>query len=204
VSFDYSDEKEEPGEIKFENNINLEEKNKSEPEKTKSDSGFSLPLSEYEKRVTKKPFGIYITPENSPVQLEKFSGFHTGTDFEIFPEELNKKVLVKSVCDGEIIQKRLVSGYGGVVVQICEVGDNSVIIIYGHLKLNGDFINIGDIINQSDTIGELGDHESNETNGERKHLHLGIKKGNEVDFSGYVSDKKELENWIDIGKLIIF
>jgi hypothetical protein len=30
----------------------------------------------------KKPFGIYITPENSPVQPENFTGYHTGIDVE--------------------------------------------------------------------------------------------------------------------------
>src|SRR5579863_6635904 len=40
------------------------------------------PISGGLSRVTKKPFGIYVTPQNSPVQPEKFTGFHTGIDFE--------------------------------------------------------------------------------------------------------------------------
>ena len=33
-------------------------------------------------RITKKPFGIFITTQNSPVQPERFSGYHTGVDVE--------------------------------------------------------------------------------------------------------------------------
>lgn len=45
----------------------------------------NIPLTDAAARITKKPFGIFITPQNSPVQPERFSGFHTGTDFEILP-----------------------------------------------------------------------------------------------------------------------
>jgi len=43
----------------------------------------------------------------------------------------------------------------------------------------------------------LGDHESAETDGERKHLHFGIHKGSDIDMRGYVAIEEELENWID-------
>jgi hypothetical protein len=33
-------------------------------------------------RVTKKPFGLYVDPDNSPVQPEMFTGYHTGADAE--------------------------------------------------------------------------------------------------------------------------
>src|SRR4030067_1140465 len=45
---------------------------------------FQPPINRADERVTKKPFGIFITPQNSPIQPEKFSGFHTGADFENF------------------------------------------------------------------------------------------------------------------------
>ena len=50
------------------------------------------PIESALKRVTKKPFGIYVTPQSSPVKPEKFKGYHTGVDFEILPSEKNKEV----------------------------------------------------------------------------------------------------------------
>jgi hypothetical protein len=38
---------------------------------------FVAPLDRASGRVTKKPFGIFVTPQNSPVQPERFRGFHT-------------------------------------------------------------------------------------------------------------------------------
>src|SRR5947209_4518700 len=40
------------------------------------------PVVGFLSRVTKKPFGIYVNPANSPVQPERFSGYHTGADAE--------------------------------------------------------------------------------------------------------------------------
>src|SRR3989344_6907506 len=40
------------------------------------------PVDEFEERITKKPFGIFITPQNSPIKPERFSGYHTGVDVE--------------------------------------------------------------------------------------------------------------------------
>src|SRR4030042_1218728 len=60
----------------------------------------NLPLARARERVTKKPFAIKISPDNSPVSPEKFSGYHTGTDYEIFPEEENSDIRVFAVFDG--------------------------------------------------------------------------------------------------------
>ena len=38
------------------------------------------PIGQTEERITKKPFGIKISPENSPISPERFSGYHTGID----------------------------------------------------------------------------------------------------------------------------
>src|SRR5438105_4096773 len=54
---------------------------------TKSDPKLTPPIGNSLSRVTKKPFGIYITPQNSPVQPEKFKGYHTGVDFETTADE---------------------------------------------------------------------------------------------------------------------
>lgn len=170
-------------------------------------SGFQPPLDRATERVTKKPFGIYITPKTSPVQPEKFQGYHTGTDFEIFPEELNIDVPVKAVCNGKIAVKRSASGYGGVLVQNCTLDSQPasaelrrgepITVVYGHLKLASISKNAGDSLNAGDAIGILGKAYSSETDGERKHLHLGAHKGNAISIPGYVSSQSQLSEWID-------
>ena len=84
-------------------------------------SGLVAPLERAGERVTKKPFGIFITPQNSPVQPERFRGYHTGIDFEVFPKELNADVPVKTVCGGKMKIKEYASGYGGVMVEDCTI-----------------------------------------------------------------------------------
>jgi murein DD-endopeptidase MepM/ murein hydrolase activator NlpD len=160
-------------------------------------SGFQPPLDRAAERVTKKPFGIFITPQTSPVQPERFRGYHTGTDFEIFPEELNADVTVHAICSGTIALKKTASGYGGVLVQNCTLENQPVTVIYGHLKLASISKNTGDNLNAGETIGILGKVYSSETDGERKHLHLGVHKGRAVNILGYVSSQAGLSGWID-------
>jgi murein DD-endopeptidase MepM/ murein hydrolase activator NlpD len=158
------------------------------------------PLDRAKERVTKKPFGIYITRENSPVQPERFSGYHAGTDFEIFPNELNIDVPVKSICAGKILKKETINGYGGVLINSCTLDNEVVTIVYGHLNLESISKKVGDNLLAGEVIGNLGKNKSSETDGERKHLHLGIHKGSSVSYSGYVFSKNNLESWIDACK----
>ncbi len=160
-------------------------------------NNFKAPLDRTPERVTKKPFGIYITPDTSPVQPERFRGYHTGTDFEIFSEELNVDISIKAVCSGKILLKKNVSGYGGVVVELCELENNPITIIYGHLKLSSISLEEGNLIDVGDAIGILGKANSVETDGERKHLHLGFHRGTVVDVQGYVSSESDLSSWLD-------
>ena len=155
------------------------------------------PLSSAIARVTKKPFGIYITPKNSPVSPEKFTGYHTGVDFEIFPGEENKDVAVWSICDGTLLIKKSASGYGGVAVELCKIKGQDVTIVYGHLKLSSIGFKAGQKISAGETIGLLGKGYSNETAGERKHLHLGIHRGANINLLGYVPSKNQLSDWLN-------
>lgn len=170
------------------------------PKSIKTD--YNIPLASSEKRITKKPFGILISPQNSPVSPEKFSGYHTGTDLEIFPAEADADVPVRAICEGEIVQKKKVSGYGGVIIQNCTLNDEVVTVLYGHLKLNDAPAEIGKTFFRGDELAILGAGSSADTDGERKHLHLGIKKGSAIDVRGYVSNKSDLANWLDPEKII--
>lgn len=163
---------------------------------------FQSPLDRAAERVAKKPFGIFITPQDSPVRPEKFRGYHTGTDFEIFPEELDADVPVRAICSGTIAAKKTASGYGGVLVQNCEFDNQPITVVYGHLKLASISKDKGDALTVGNTIGILGKAYSTETDGERKHLHLGIRKGRSINILGYVHSQSQLLGWIDACTLV--
>jgi len=160
------------------------------------------PISRALERITKKPFGIKVSPKNSPVSPEKFTGYHAGTDFETFPEEENIDVPIYAVCGGMLIYKNWMKGYGGMAIQECAIGSEDVTVIYGHLKLSSIGAKEGYKFSAGEKIGNLGKGYSAETDGERKHLHLGIHKGQNVVFLGYVQNAKDLENWLDAAKYL--
>lgn len=156
-----------------------------------------VPLDRAEERVTKKPFGMFIDPQTSPVQPERFRGYHTGTDFETFPEESVTDVSIRAVCSGTLVAKRRASGYGGVIVERCELGGETVTVVYGHLALKSVTGQVGDQVASGAELGMLGAAGSADTDGERKHLHLGIHRGESVDIRGYVGRKTDLAAWLN-------
>jgi hypothetical protein len=160
-------------------------------------STFALPLEGALARVTKKPFGLYVTPQNSPVQPERFRGYHVGTDFETTPEEKDAAVTVHAICDGPLALKKWATGYGGVAVQRCTIDHADVTVIYGHLKLASSTTAVGTVMHAGEAFAILGKGYSTETDGERKHLHLGIHKGKTISILGYVQSKASLSAWID-------
>ncbi|MFA6159548.1 MAG: M23 family metallopeptidase [Parcubacteria group bacterium] len=154
-----------------------------------------VPLDNASARITKKPFGIEVSPDNSPVTPEKFSGFHTGTDFETLDSKSEEDVAIKAICDGEIIQKKSVNGYGGVIIQKCQHNNNPILVLYGHIIL--DSSTKEKEIKKEDFVALLSPAYSPGSGFERKHLHLGIIKGEKINYLGYVPTEKELSNWID-------
>lgn len=160
------------------------------------------PISDAQNRVSKKFFGTYVTPENSPVSPERFSGFHTGLDFETFPEEKDTDVAVSTICSGKILRKNHATGYGGVLVQGCNINNQTVTVVYGHLKLSSIKQNVGDTMNTGESFALLGKGFSTETDNERKHLHLSIHLGENQNIKGYVQSKTELSGWLDPKELL--
>lgn len=159
--------------------------------------GLAWPISNALARVTKKPFGIYVTPQNSPISPEKFTGFHTGTDFETTATEQNTDVPIYAICNGKLLLKKYASGYGGVAVQECAINGQLVTVIYGHLRLASISPTVGQSLTAGQQIAVLGTGYSTETDGERKHLHLGIHKGTGINILGYVQNKAELSAFLD-------
>lgn len=158
------------------------------------DSEIQEPIADMKNRITKKPFGIFITPQNSPVQPERFSGYHTGVDVEY--DDVSGDVPVKAIAAGEVTAARDASGYGGVVVIRHKVDGEQVQSLYGHLDPSS-IPSVGTSVTAGQQIGMLGEGETNETDGERKHLHFAIIKGATPDIRGYVQNQSELSAWHD-------
>lgn len=152
------------------------------------------PVADWQGRITKKPFGLYITPQNSPVSPEKFTGYHNAIDIEY--EDVPTDVPVYAIAAGEVVRSGFVSGYGGMVAIRHNIDDKNYLAIYGHLDPNSLIAN-GAQISQGQQIGILGEGYTNETDGERKHLHFGIYTKEDVNIRGYVAAEADLSNWID-------
>jgi len=152
------------------------------------------PIDNFSTGITKKPFGIYISPSTSPVQPERFSGYHTGVDVEV--DDLSD-VWVYAVSDGEVLSVREIDGYGGVIQVLFDIDGTEYTALYGHLDLGSSIISVGDQVYSGDRLAILGDAYSVETDGERKHLHFSLKPGLDYDLRGYVSTEEELSAWVD-------
>ena len=152
-------------------------------------TGFDV-LSE---RVSKKPFGILIDPATSPVQPERFSGYHTAIDIEA--QDIEEEVDVFAIADGTTAFQRTIEGYGGVTGIRHEIDGETLLGIYGHLDRES-IRGIGDV-KAGQKIGVLGEGFTSETDNERKHLHFGLYADEDDNVAGYVSRKSQLASWRD-------
>ena len=169
------------------------------PAPAKRSSGAPLeapvpPTAEFLERITKKPFGIFITPDNSPVSPERFTGWHNGVDVEF--EDVSGSVPIRAIADGIVLRSETVSGYGGVSVVQHQLDDAPVVALYGHLD-PASLVQRGATVSAGQQLGVLGESGTPATDGERKHLHFSLKPGTEVDVRGYVSTEAELADWRD-------
>lgn len=109
---------------------------------------------------------------------------------------------ISALCAGSVLLKKWATGYGGVLVQNCNLDNKKVTVIYGHLKLASIAVKVGDNLSTGEIIGVLGKGYSIETDFERKHLHLGIHLSSKINIRGYVTNVKDLQSWIDISKYL--
>ena len=167
-------------------------KNEQEKSAPTKEPRMVLPIAEFKERITKKPFAIYITPQNSPVQPERFTGYHTGVDVEY--EDVTTEVPVFAIDDGELVLAKWVSGYGGAMVLKSNIENQELYVFYGHLDPQSLTENIQ--VKKGERIAVLGDGQTEETDFERKHLHFAIIK-DKLDLRGYVKTEEELNAWHD-------
>ncbi len=167
----------------------------------KENASLTLPIADASSRVTKKGFGLYVTPENSPVDPEKFKGYHVGVDYETTQSEKHAEISIYAICDGKVQLSKFVSGYGGLLIQSCFLNNQEATVLYGHLEISSIQNKVGLTLKRGSLVGVLGQAGSRDTDGERKHLHLGVHKGGVIDLRGYVQSQSEILNWLDYEKV---
>lgn len=157
------------------------------------------PLKDASIRPVLLGFGKYVTPDPSinPIDPpERFIGYHVGADFEVTNAELTEDVPVFAICDGTVSYSGFASGYGGLVVERCVIRKKEVSVLYGHLTLDS-LVKDGSTLKKGDAIATLAAPQSHDSDGNRKHLHLGIHIGTETDDRGYVQTPEEMGEFID-------
>ncbi len=164
------------------------------PSASLSTSALFTPVADFKARITKKRFGTYITPATSPVQPERFMGYHTGVDVEYADQPGDTQV--RAIAGGQVTRAGTVSGYGGVVIIRSEITGSQRLVVYGHLDPDR-LPALGATLKAGEQFAYLGDDKSSQTDGERKHLHLSILKGTQENLRGYVQDTAELSSWLD-------
>lgn len=169
-----------------------------------SEDRLSWPLERAGYRPTPLHFGLYVTPDpaNNPIDPpERFTGYHVGTDFEIMWGEKNSYVPVFAICNGEVIYSGFAEGYGGLVAERCVIDDQPVVVLYGHMTLD-PLPAVSEQLIAGKKIGKLAPGKSHDSDDNRKHLHLGMVKGSEISYLGYVQTEDELENFMDPKKIL--
>lgn len=147
----------------------------------------ALPIEEYAARRTLKTHGEYIE--------DRFTGYHAGDDIEY--GDIESDVPVYAIADGVVQRVETVSGYGGLIVVEHTVEGRKITALYGHLDIAQAQVSTVDEITIGQQLGILGDHESIQTDGERKHLHFALYEGADQRVNGYVQTADELADWIN-------
>ena len=179
---------------KTEQNGSIPNTSSQTPQQTSvPETAFTFPIEQFKERITKKPFGIYITPKNSPVSPEKFSGYHAGVDVEY--TDIAEDVPVYAISDGKVVLSKTASGYGGVFMIEIIIDSKPHTVLYGHIRPS-NLPKIGQAVKKGEKIAILGTGYSAETDGERKHLHFAVLSDNSLNILGYVQNKSELSSWI--------
>ncbi|MDP4000045.1 MAG: M23 family metallopeptidase [bacterium] len=161
----------------------------------------TVPVEDYLARQTLKGYGTVADDAYHERHREmfphnrfqnQFTGIHAAVDVEFTePFDLRRDVTVRAVADGTVIQVADVVGYGGLVV-IRHTAPESVTSLYGHLRLRGIPVRVGQRVREGQRIGVLGSQFSAETSGARKHLHFGVHKGPAIDIAGHEQTRERL------------
>lgn len=157
------------------------------------DISWVSPIDEFKQRITKKPFGVWIDPATSPIQPERFTGFHTAVDVEY--ADVEAAVGVRAIGNGRVVLSRTAEGYGGVfVVQHPYI--SNFYTLYGHID-PASLPRVGTGVTAGQVVGTLAPDHSDGSGGERKHLHFGAIRKSSPDIAGYVGSESALSGWMN-------
>lgn len=154
------------------------------------DPAVALPIADYASRRTLKAHGEYIR--------DRFSGYHLGDDIEYV--DVEAAVPVQAIADGTVVRAARVSGYGGFVSIEHVLDGKTVIAVYGHLDFGSVSRKAGEVVTKGQTIGNLGQGGTAETDGERKHLHFALYEptsSSDRRVNGYESAPAGLATWLN-------
>ena len=165
-----------------------------QPRTTQAQS-LAAPVKDFLSRINLKTFGQLIDPQSSPVQPERFSGYHTGIDSE-YADIINADVPIMAIADGTVKLSQRANGYGGVVILWHEIAGQTRSVLYGHLDPDR-LPKVGQNFAAGNTIGYLGIGQSAETDGERRHLHLSMRQTADLELAGYTKSATQLSEWLN-------
>lgn len=154
------------------------------------------PMEGFLSGITKKHFGVFVEPGQSPVSQERFRGWHTGADAETDGQDPDKDIPISAIAEGTVAVSKNASGYGGVLAIRHAVGKRSVLAIYGHLR-SSSMPAVDARVSAGEKIAVLGKGFSPETDGERRHLHFGLYRGEDIAIAGYAAREGDLAQWYD-------
>jgi len=159
-----------------------------------------FPIQDFESRNQYKTFNQYIDKSfykgREALFPTQYTGYHVADDLEINSGEENQNIPIYAVSDGKITFTGSVSGYGGVI--LLNIDNDSHTALYGHVRLGSLKVKAGDSVKAGQELAYLGNGFSNETGGERKHLHFGIYNGKGIYYRGYESSEATVQSkWID-------
>ena len=168
--------------------------------KAETAAQFSWPIQDHKTRPKLLTFGLYVTPDPSQNPIdppERFTGYHTALDIETFDHESDIEIPIYAACDGQTIFASTAEGYGGVVIQRCDLNGEAVTVLYGHLDPQSFSVQERQYTIKGSQLATLAEDKSIESGLTRKHLHFGIHKGPEIELRGYVKTEEELSKYID-------
>src|SRR3989344_287784 len=163
------------------------EQSQEAPGMEQEQSPVVFPIEEYAQRRTVNAFG-----EEGQVTLE---GFHVADDIEY--TDADAQVPVFAIADGIVQRGDWVRGYGGVMVIKHDIEEKTYTAIYGHLDQGSIQIADGEEVSRGQQVAYLGEGETEETDGERTHLHFALYEGTEQRIQGYEPSPENLENWLN-------
>lgn len=152
-----------------------------------------LPIEGYFERATYKVFGEYYS--------DRFVGWHSGDDVEFV--DTVKEVPVVAIANGTVTRVDTVGGYGGFLSILFSIDGREIHAIYGHIDLSSTALTVGQAVTKGQFLANLGEGESAETDGERKHLHFGLYEGTDLRVRGYVDTEAELAEWINPSEFFV-